>query len=42
MVKFIRSDVINLLQEGDDVIIEVTGDVGNLEFEGIDTIRVIH
>ncbi len=42
MVKFRRADVINLLPEGDSVIIEVTGEVGSVEFEGVDVIRVIN
>ena len=42
MVKFRRADVINLLPEGDNVVIEVTGEVGSVEFEGIDVIQVIH
>jgi hypothetical protein len=41
MVKFKRSDVINLLDSGDNVPVRVTGTVGTMTFEGIDTIRVI-
>ncbi|MEW6417584.1 MAG: hypothetical protein AB1480_05620 [Nitrospirota bacterium] len=42
MVKFKRADVINLLPEGDNVLVHVTGTVGIITFEGVDTIRVIH
>ena len=41
MVKFKRSDVINLLDSGDPVPVRVSGTVGTMTFEGIDTIRVI-
>jgi hypothetical protein len=41
-VKFKRADVINLLPEGDNVFVHVTGTVGTIAFEGVDTIRVIH
>jgi hypothetical protein len=41
MVKFKRSDVINLLPNGDKVTVRVTGTVGTTTFEGVDTIRVI-
>jgi hypothetical protein len=41
MVKFKRSDVINLLDSGDIVPVRVTGTAGTMTFEGIDTIRVI-
>jgi hypothetical protein len=41
MVKFKRSDVINLLDCGDNVPVRVTGTAGTMTFEGIDTIRVI-
>lgn len=41
MVKFKRTDVINLLPNGDNVQILVTGTVGITTFEGVDTIRVI-
>lgn len=40
-VKFKRSDVINLLPNGDNVQVLVTGTVGTITFEGVDTIRVI-
>lgn len=42
MVKFRRSDVINVLPEGDNVLVHVTGTVGTTTFEGVDVIRVIH
>ena len=42
MVKFKRADVINLLPNGDNVLVHVTGTVGTVTFEGVDTIRVIH
>ncbi len=42
MVKFKRSDVIAILPNGDDVIINVTGQVGDVTFEGFDIIRVIN
>ncbi|KPK02136.1 MAG: hypothetical protein AMK71_03345 [Nitrospira bacterium SG8_35_4] len=41
MVKFRRSDVIDILPEGDEVPISVSGIVGSTAFEGIDSIRVI-
>lgn len=41
MVKFKRSEVINLLGAGDKVTVEVTGKVGDITFEGVDVIRVI-
>ncbi|MCL5024423.1 MAG: FG-GAP-like repeat-containing protein [Nitrospirae bacterium] len=41
MVKFNRSAVINILPNGDNVRVEVTGTVGTTTFEGVDTIRVI-
>jgi hypothetical protein len=41
MVKFKRSDVINLLQNGESVPVHVTGRVGSTTFEGVDVIRVI-
>ena len=41
MVKFKRADVINILPNGDNVQILVTGTVGTTTFEGVDTIRVI-
>src|SRR3990172_2213200 len=41
MVKFKRSDVINLLPNGDKVTVRVTGTVGTTTFEGVDTIRVM-
>ena len=40
MVKFKRSDVINLLPVGDHVPVHVTGKVGTTPFEGVDVIRV--
>lgn len=40
MVKFKRSDVINLLHDGDSVTVHVTGKVGATPFEGVDVIRV--
>ena len=42
MVKFNRDAVINLLPNGDNVMVTVTGTVGTTTFEGVDTIRVIH
>jgi hypothetical protein len=42
MVKFKRNDVINLLPNGDNVQVLVTGTVGTTTFEGIDMIKVIH
>jgi hypothetical protein len=42
MVKFRRSDVIDLLPSGENVQVFVTGTVGEVTFEGIDVIRVIH
>lgn len=41
MVKFKRSDVINILPEGDEVPVTVSGIVGSTTFEGLDSIRVI-
>jgi prenyltransferase beta subunit len=41
MVKFDRTDVINILPEGDEVPVTVSGTVGSTAFEGIDSIRVI-
>ncbi|MEW6601884.1 MAG: hypothetical protein AB1499_13005, partial [Nitrospirota bacterium] len=41
MVKFSRNSVINLLPNGDNVQVEVTGTVGATTFEGFDIIRVI-
>lgn len=41
MVKFKRSDLINLLSAGDKVTVQVTGKVGAMTFEGVDVIRVI-
>ncbi len=40
MVKFKRRDVIDILPEGDNVIVHVTGMAGATPFEGVDTIRV--
>ena len=40
MVKFKRSEVINLLSNGEQVP-HVTGKVGTMTFEGADNIRVI-
>jgi hypothetical protein len=42
MVKFRRSDVIDLLPAGENVIVQVTGDLPDVSFEGFDIIRVIH
>lgn len=42
MVKFKRADVINLLPNGDNIIVHVKGIVGTKTFEGFDIIRVIH
>lgn len=41
MVKFKRSEVINLLLPGEKVPVRVTGVVGTTTFEGMDIIRVI-
>ncbi|ACM21808.1 alpha-2-macroglobulin domain protein [Geotalea daltonii FRC-32] len=41
MVKFRRSEVINLLPSGDRVPVHVTGKVGSVVFEGVDLIRVM-
>ena len=41
MVKFNRNSVINLLPNGDNVAVHVTGTVGSTTFEGVDVIRVI-
>ncbi len=41
MVKFNRSEVINLLSNGEQVPVHVTGRVGTMTFEGVDNIRVI-
>jgi hypothetical protein len=41
IVKFKRSDVINLLPNGDHVPVHVTGKVGTATFDGVDIIRVI-
>jgi hypothetical protein len=41
MVKFKRSEVINLLRAGEKVPVTVTGVVGTTTFEGMDIIRVI-
>lgn len=42
MVKFRRSDMINVLPEGDNVLVHVSGLVGTVAFDGVDMIRVIH
>jgi hypothetical protein len=42
MVKFKRADVINILPNGDNVLVHVSGTVGTVTFDGVDTIRVIH
>jgi large repetitive protein len=42
MVKFKRQDVVNLLSDGEQVPVHVTGKVGNTSFDGVDVIRVIH
>jgi len=42
MVKFKRADVINILPNGDNVQVHVSGTVGAVTFEGVDVIRVIH
>ncbi len=41
MVKFKRSDVINLLPDGDHVTVHVTGKVGTMSYDGVDIIRVM-
>ena len=40
-VKFKRRDVIDILPEGDEVPVTVTGTVGTTTFEGVDIIRVL-
>lgn len=42
MVKFKIADVINLLPNGDNVRVFITGTVDTTTFEGVDVIRVIH
>lgn len=42
MVKFSRSEVINLLPLGEKVPVHVTGKVGSTTFDGVDIIRVIN
>ncbi|MBI5676858.1 MAG: hypothetical protein HZC48_13745 [Nitrospirae bacterium] len=42
MVKFNRTNIINLLPAGDNVIVHVKGIAGTTTFEGFDRIRVIH
>jgi hypothetical protein len=41
MVKLSRSDVIDVLPEGDEISVTVSGSVGTTTFEGVDIIRVI-
>jgi hypothetical protein len=41
MVKFKRTDVIDLLPNGDNVIVHVNGTAGDVDFEGVDMIRVV-
>jgi hypothetical protein len=41
MVKFKRTDVIDLLPNGDNVIVHINGTVGDVDFEGVDMIRVV-
>ncbi|KPK01412.1 MAG: hypothetical protein AMK71_05745 [Nitrospira bacterium SG8_35_4] len=41
IVKFKRRDVIDVLTEGDEVPVRVSGTVGTTTFEGMDSIRVI-
>jgi hypothetical protein len=41
MVKFNRADLIDLLPEGDNVIVHINGTVGDVDFEGVDMIRVV-
>jgi large repetitive protein len=41
MVKFNRDAVINILPNGDNIQVKVTGTVGTTTFEGVDRIRVI-
>jgi hypothetical protein len=41
MVKFRRSDAINVLPLGDSVTVHVTGKVGSTTFDGVDVIRVM-
>lgn len=42
MIKFDRQVVKSLLEPGENVEISITGTVNGMEFEGTDTIRVIH
>jgi|GEM_PF-782168 len=41
MVRFSRSDVEGVLQEGDSVPVTITGSVGACSFSGVDVVRVI-
>ncbi|MDH4028010.1 MAG: hypothetical protein OEU95_04185 [Nitrospirota bacterium] len=41
MVKFRRADVISVLPAGDSVAVTVTGKAGDMEFEGVDAVRVV-
>lgn len=41
MVKFNRTDVQALLSLGDEVEIRITGQINGIDFEGVDTVRVI-
>lgn len=41
IVKFKRSDVLNVLPEGNHVKAEVTGSVNDTQFDEVDIIRVI-
>jgi hypothetical protein len=41
MVKFKRADAINLLPNGEQVTVKVTGKVGTVTFDGVDVIRVL-
>jgi hypothetical protein len=41
MVKFNRSDVIDILEVGEEITVTIVGEVAGIAFEGSDTIRVI-
>lgn len=42
MVKFDRAELVEKLEEGEEVVIEVTGEIGTVLFQDSDTIRVIN
>ena len=41
-VKFRRSDVLATLSSGENILVHVIGKVGNVTFEGVDTVKIIH